>query len=73
MFNTYSSSFYGCGYKVKKALKFAVTSVSALKALCPIQNLSRIFHALKQMKAKKKENFVISRQLIHFAMGLGPQ
>lgn len=73
MFNTYSSSFYGCGYKVKKALKFTMTLGLALKALCPMKNLARIFHTFKKMKAKKKKNFIISTQLIHFAMGLGPQ
>lgn len=55
MFNTYSSSFYGRGYKVKKALKFTVTSVSALKALCPTKNRARIFHAFKKIKASKQE------------------
>lgn len=55
MFNPYSSSFYGCGYKVKKALKFTVTSVSALKALCPMKDLARIFSCFQENESKKEK------------------
>lgn len=54
MSNAYSSSFYGRGYKVKKALKSTLTSGPALKALCPMKNLTRIFHGCEKMKAKRR-------------------
>ena len=71
MFNTSSSSFYGCGYKVKKALKFTVTSVPALKALRPMKKMARIFHNFQENESKKEKECHHSNTAHSFCHGPG--